>query len=99
MALLPCHVIVRELGASHTGVTFLDPIVVLGLKDNPIAEVRHEAHAQLTRVRDRLSGEQSASLLERAIRRGNNRWCYADLSTALRGRPASAISALTFVER
>lgn len=63
-ALLPCNVIVRELDAEHTGVTFMDPIAVLGLaKDKIIEEVGHEARAQLTRVRDRLSGEQPMSLL------------------------------------
>jgi uncharacterized protein (DUF302 family) len=63
-ALLPCNVIVRELDADRTGVTFMDPIVVLGLsKDKTIEEVGHEARAQLTRVRDRLTGEQPVSLL------------------------------------
>nr|MBS0019423.1 DUF302 domain-containing protein [Gammaproteobacteria bacterium] len=63
-ALLPCNVIVRELDADRTGVTFMDPIVVLGLaKDKTIEEVGHEARAQLTRVRDRLSGEQPVNRL------------------------------------
>jgi uncharacterized protein (DUF302 family) len=63
-ALLPCNVIVRELDAHHTGVTFMDPIVVLGLaKDKTIEEVGHEARAQLTRVRDRLSGDHLISRL------------------------------------
>lgn len=63
-ALLPCNIIVRELDPGRTGVTFMDPIVVLGLaKDKTIDEVGHEARAQLTRVRDRLSGEQPINLL------------------------------------
>lgn len=62
-ALLPCNIIVRELAPDRTGVTFMDPIAVLGLaKDKTIEEVGHEARAQLSRVRDRLSGDQPMSL-------------------------------------
>jgi uncharacterized protein (DUF302 family) len=63
-ALLPCTVIVRQISEGLTGVTFMDPGVVLGLARNEALDgVAREAKERLERVRDRLSGSRPVSRL------------------------------------
>jgi uncharacterized protein (DUF302 family) len=55
--LLPCNVVVREEADGKVTVSFMDPIAVLNLTDNPgIAELAKEVRAKLERVRDHLRG-------------------------------------------
>lgn len=50
-ALLPCNVVVRQVSPSRTAVDFMDPVSVLGLADNQIADqVAAEARTILDRV-------------------------------------------------
>ncbi len=63
-ALLPCNVIVREIAEGVTGVTFMDPVTVLGLASNEtIAQIGLEARAALDKVRDRLTGTKPVDLV------------------------------------
>lgn len=56
-ALLPCNVVVREEADKKIIVTFMDPVAVLQLVDNPkIAALGKEVRARLERVRDNLVG-------------------------------------------
>jgi uncharacterized protein (DUF302 family) len=53
--LLPCNVVVREEADNTVTVSFMDPIAVLRLTDNPeIATIAREVRARLERVHDRL---------------------------------------------
>lgn len=50
-ALLPCNVVVRQDGAGAVHVSFMDPMTVLTLVDNPaIPELATEVRARLDRV-------------------------------------------------
>lgn len=63
-ALLPCTVIVREVKPDLTGVTFMDPVPVLGLTENPaVVQVGQDARALIEAVRDRLSGQHPVNLM------------------------------------
>ena len=54
--LLPCNFVVREEADGKVTVSFMDPIAVLNLTDNPgIAELAKEVRAKLERVRDKLT--------------------------------------------
>ena len=56
--LLPCNVVVREEENGKITVSFMDPIVVLQLTDNPgISEVAHEVRGKLEKVRDKLAAQ------------------------------------------
>lgn len=53
--LLPCNVVVREEADKTITVSFMDPVAVLKLTNNPaIAELAKEVRGKLERVRDRL---------------------------------------------
>jgi uncharacterized protein (DUF302 family) len=53
--LLPCNVVVREEADKSVTVSFMDPIAVLKLTDNPaITEIAKEVRGRLERVRDKL---------------------------------------------
>lgn len=53
--LLPCNVVVREEADKTITVSFMDPVAVLKLTNNPaIAELAKEVRGKLDRVRDRL---------------------------------------------
>ena len=53
--LLPCNVIVREIGESDTGVGFIDPQTLVGLTGSPqVQEVADDAGERLRRVREKL---------------------------------------------
>ncbi len=53
--LLPCNVVVREDADKTITVSFMDPIAVLKLTDNPaITELAREVRGRLERVRDQL---------------------------------------------
>lgn len=55
-ALLPCNVVVRELGAGRSAIHFLDPLPLLGLSDKAeVGAVAQEARQVLERVRARLA--------------------------------------------
>ncbi len=56
-ALLPCNVVVRDAGGGRTGVSFMDPVAVLGLSSSPAAQaVAADARARLERVAAKLTG-------------------------------------------
>ena len=49
--LLPCNVLLREVDGGKVSVSFMDPIAVLGMVDNPhIAEVAPMVQAKLKNV-------------------------------------------------
>ncbi|EYR62008.1 ABC transporter [Actinotalea ferrariae CF5-4] len=53
--LLPCNVVVRDLGDGRTGVDFLDPQVMSQVTANPeVATVADDAGARLQAARERL---------------------------------------------
>ena len=53
--LLPCNVVVREEADRNITVSFMDPIAVLKLTNNPaITELANEVRGKLERVRNRL---------------------------------------------
>lgn len=53
--LLPCNVVVREAIDQTIVVSFMDPVAVLKLTDNPaITKLAGEVRVRLERVRDRL---------------------------------------------
>ena len=55
--LLPCNVVVREEVDGKITVSFMDPVAVLKLTNNPdIGKLAGEVRARLERVRDILSG-------------------------------------------
>lgn len=54
-ALFPCNVLLREEADGTTTVTFMDPVKVFGLANNPeITPIAEEAKAQMMRVHDAL---------------------------------------------
>jgi uncharacterized protein (DUF302 family) len=54
--LLPCNVVVREAVDGHLVVSFMDPVAVLQMTDNPeVAAVAQEVRVRLERVRSALS--------------------------------------------
>jgi len=54
--LLPCNVVVREAADGHLVVSFMDPVAVLQMTDNPeLAAVAQEVRVRLERVRSALS--------------------------------------------
>jgi uncharacterized protein (DUF302 family) len=54
--LLPCNVVVREAESGHLVASFMDPVAVLQMTDNPeVAAVAQEARVRLERVRSALS--------------------------------------------
>lgn len=56
-ALLPCNVVVREEADKKITVSFMDPVAVLQLVNNPaVAALGKEVRARLERVRDNLVG-------------------------------------------
>ncbi len=56
-ALFPCNVLVREQEDGTTSVSFLDPVKVFGLTNNPeVVDIAEEARTQMMRVRDALAG-------------------------------------------
>ena len=62
-ALLPCSIIVRQIGPDLTGVTFMDPEAILSLAENEaVTEVGREARAVIEGVRDRLTGQHAVDL-------------------------------------
>ncbi len=49
--LLPCNVLLRELDGGKVNVSFMDPVAVLGMVDNPkIAEVAPMVQGKLKKV-------------------------------------------------
>lgn len=55
--LLPCNVVVRDLGEGRTGVDFLDPQVMSDVTTNPAVQaVADDAAARLQAARDALAG-------------------------------------------
>lgn len=53
--LLPCNIVVRELDASRTGISFMDPVEVLALADNPAYNaVAQEARGRIKALHDHL---------------------------------------------
>lgn len=55
--LLPCNFVLRETEDGKTIVSFMDPVTVLGLSENPeVQAVGQEARDILKRVVDKLSG-------------------------------------------
>jgi uncharacterized protein (DUF302 family) len=64
-ALLPCSIIVRQIKPDMTGVTFMNPESVFGLAENEaVAEVGRQALALIEAVRDRLTGQHPANLID-----------------------------------
>ncbi len=56
-ALFPCNVLVREETDGTIKVSFLDPVKVFGLTNNPeVLEIAEEARTEMMRVRDALAG-------------------------------------------
>ena len=54
--LLPCNVVVREAADGNLVVSFMDPVAVLQMTDNPeVAAVAQEVRVRLERVRAALS--------------------------------------------
>jgi uncharacterized protein (DUF302 family) len=54
--LLPCNVVVREAAHGDLVVSFMDPVAVLQMTENPeVAEVAQEVRVRLERVRSALS--------------------------------------------
>ena len=54
--LLPCNVVVREAADGDLIVSFMDPVAVLQMTDNPeVAAVAQEVRVRLERVRSALS--------------------------------------------
>jgi uncharacterized protein (DUF302 family) len=54
--LLPCNVVVREAADGDLVVSFMDPVAVLQMTDNPeVAAVAQEVRVRLERVRSALS--------------------------------------------
>lgn len=55
--LLPCNVVVRDLGEGRTAVESLDPQVMVGLTDNPaVAEIADDAAGRLRAMHAVLAG-------------------------------------------
>ncbi len=55
--LLPCNVVVREEADNRITVSFMDPVAVLQLSNNPeLHAIGKEVKARLERVRDSLAG-------------------------------------------
>jgi len=55
--LLPCNVVVREEADNRITVSFMDPVAVLQLSNNPeLHAISKEVKARLERVRDSLAG-------------------------------------------
>lgn len=55
--LLPCNFVLRETEDGKTVVSFMDPVTVLGLSENPeVQAVGQEAKGILQRVVDKLNG-------------------------------------------
>ena len=53
--LLPCNVLLREQGDGKVHVSFMDPLAVLGMVDNPqIAEVAPMVEGKLRKVMESL---------------------------------------------
>lgn len=56
--LLPCNVVVRQEGDDTITVSFMDPVAVLALVNNPsVTKVGWEVRGRLERVRDKLSAD------------------------------------------
>ena len=56
-ALFPCNVLVREETDGTINVSFLDPVKVFGLTNNPeVIKIAEEARTEMMRVRDALAG-------------------------------------------
>ena len=54
--LLPCNVVVREAASGDLVVSFMDPVAVLQMTENPeVAAVAQEVRVRLERVRSALS--------------------------------------------
>jgi uncharacterized protein (DUF302 family) len=53
--LLPCNIVVRELGATRTGISFMDPAEVLALANSPAYDaVAQEARGRIQTLHDKL---------------------------------------------
>jgi len=53
--LLPCNIVVRELDAARTGISFMDPAEVLALANNPAYdEVAEEARGRIKTLHEQL---------------------------------------------
>lgn len=62
-ALLPCNIIVREIGPELTGVTFMDPEAIFALsEETEVMAVGRDAKKLVEAVRDRLTGQHPVDL-------------------------------------
>ncbi|MEJ2677627.1 MAG: DUF302 domain-containing protein [Gemmatimonadota bacterium] len=56
--LLPCNLVVRDLGGGRTMVSALDPVLQLGVaRDEALTPVAQDVRARMERVLDRVSGD------------------------------------------
>ena len=62
-ALLPCSIVVREIGPGATGVTFMDPESIFALaEESEVAAAGREAKKLVEAIRDRLTGQHPVDL-------------------------------------
>jgi uncharacterized protein (DUF302 family) len=53
--LLPCNIVVRELGVTRTGISFMDPVEVLALANSPAYDaVAQEARGRIQTLHDQI---------------------------------------------